>query len=67
MSCRNPSKHMIKNAFTPSIAPMSLEKKLSNEKLECMQFDICDCRTSQVEEVPFFITNEVAKSLINLN
>ncbi len=33
MSCGNPYKHMIKNAFTPFIDAMSLEKKLSDEKL----------------------------------
>ena len=54
MSCGNPYKHMIKNAFTPFIDAMSSEKKLSDEKLECMQFGICDYRTEQVEEVPFF-------------
>ena len=54
MSCGNPYKHMIKNAFTPFIDPTSSEKKLSDEKLECMQFGICDYRTEQVEEVPFF-------------
>ena len=54
MSCRNPYKHMIQNAFTPFINAMSSEKKLSDEKLECMQFGICDYRTEQVKEVPFF-------------
>ena len=54
MSCGNPYKHMIKNAFKPFIDEMWSGKKLSDEKLECMQFGICDYRTEQVEEVPFF-------------
>ena len=54
MSRRNPYEHMLKNAFTPFIDNMSSEKKLSDEKLECMQFGICDYRPEQVEEVPFF-------------
>ena len=36
MSCGNPYKHMIKNAFKPFIDGISSEKKLSDEKLECM-------------------------------
>ena len=44
MSCGNPYKHMIKNAFRPFSDDMSSEKKLSYEKLECMQFGICDYR-----------------------
>ena len=54
MSCGYPHKHMIKNAFTSFIDTMTSEKKLSDEKLECMQFGICDYRPEQVEEVPFF-------------
>ena len=48
---------MKKNAFTPFIDTMTLQKKLSDEKLECMQFGICDYRPEQIKEVPFFITN----------
>ena len=54
MSFGNPYKHIIKNAFTPFIDAMSSEKKLSDEKLECLQFGICDYKTEQVEEVLFF-------------
>ena len=45
---------MIKNALTPSSDFMPSEKKLSDEKLQCMQFGICDYRPEQVEEVAFF-------------
>ena len=54
MSCVNPYKHMIKNVFTPFNHAMSSQNSLSDEKLECMQFGICDYRPEQVEEVPFF-------------
>ena len=54
MSCGNPYKHMMQNTYTPFIDAMSLEINLSYEKLECMQFGICDFRLEQVEEVPFF-------------
>ena len=54
MSCGNPMKHNFQNAFKPFIENMPLEKKLSDERLECMQFGICDYRLEQVEEVPFF-------------
>ena len=54
MSCGNPYKHMIKNAFSPFFGTKPSEKKLSDKKLECMQFGICDYRTEQVEAVPFF-------------
>ena len=54
MSCVNPYKHMIRNAFVPFSDAMSSEKKLSDEKLECIQFGICDYRLEKVREVPFF-------------
>mgnify|MGYP000425891513 CR=1 FL=1 len=54
MSCGNPYKRMVKNAFTPFIDAMSSEKKLSDEKFECIQFGIYDYRLEKVEEVPFF-------------
>ena len=54
MSCGKPYEHIIKNAFSSFIDTMNPEKKLSDEKLEFMQFGICDYRPEQVEEVPFF-------------
>ena len=55
MSCGNPYKHMMQNAFTPFIDAISSDKKnISDSKLECMQFGICDYRPEKVEEVPFF-------------
>ena len=54
MTCGNPYEHIFKNAFKPFIDTHAFRKKLSDEKLECMQFGICDYRPEQVEEVPFF-------------
>ena len=54
MSWGNPYKHFINNAFTTLCDAISSERKLSDRKLECMQFGICDYRPEQVEEVPFF-------------
>ena len=54
MSFINPYKHIIKNGSSPFSDAMSSDKKLSDEKLECMQFGICDYRPEKVEEVPFF-------------
>ena len=54
MTCGNPIKHKFQNAFNYFIDAISFEKKLSNEKMECMQFGICDYSLKQVEEVPFF-------------
>ena len=42
MSCGNPYELLIKNALTPFIDNMPSENKLSDEKLECMQFGTCD-------------------------
>ena len=54
MSCGNPYKHIMRNAFTSFIDAISSEKNLSDEKLECMQFGICKFSSDEVEEVPFF-------------
>ena len=54
MSCGNPMKHIFQNAFNSFIDSISFERKLSDDKMECMQFGICDYSPKQVEEVPFF-------------
>ena len=57
MTCGNPIKHKLQNAFNWFIEVISFERKLSDEQMECMQFGICDYAPKQIEEVPFFITN----------
>ena len=34
-----------------------VERKLSDDHIECLQFGICDYAPRQVEEVPFLIIN----------
>ena len=54
MTCRNPIRHMFQNGFNSFINAISLERKLSDDQMECMQFGICDYSPRKVEEVPFF-------------
>ena len=53
MTCGNPMKHKFQNVFNSFIDTISLERKLSDDQMECMQFGICDYSPRQVEEVPF--------------
>ena len=57
MTCGNPFKHKLQNAFNWFIEAISFERKLSDEQMECMQFGICGYDPKRLEEVPFFITN----------
>ena len=50
MTCVNP----IKNIFSNWFNIFSIERKLTDNQMECMQFGICDYASRQVEEVPFF-------------
>ena len=54
MNCGN----LIKNKIQPLIGglfdTLSIERKLRDAQMECMQFGICDYAPRQVEEVPFF-------------
>ena len=54
MTCGNPIKHKIQNAFNSFINAISFERKLSDEQMECMQFGICEYSIKKVEQVPFF-------------
>ena len=33
---------------------LSIERKLTDDQIECMQFGICNYSPRQVEELPFF-------------
>ena len=57
MTCGNPIKHKLQNAFNSFIDAISFERKLSDDQMECMQFGICSYTSKQVEELPSFITN----------
>jgi len=54
MTYRNLIKNKIQNAFGVLFDTLSIERKLTDAQMECMQFGICDYAQRQVEEVPFF-------------
>ena len=54
MTFRNTIKNKIQNIFNIWLDIFSIERKLTDDQLECMQFGICDYAPRQVEEVPFF-------------
>ena len=54
MTCENPFKHKFQKLVDNWLYIFSVEKKLSDDQMECMQFGICDYVPRQVDEVPFF-------------
>ena len=54
MSCGNPIKHNFQNIFGNWLNILSIEKELTDDQMECMQFGICSYSPRQVKEVPFF-------------
>ena len=54
MTCGNPLKHKIQKIVGNFLAMFSIEKKLTDEQMECMQFGICNYAPKKVEEIPYF-------------
>ena len=54
MTCVNPIKNKIQNVFFTWLNMFSIERKLTDKQIECMQFGICDYAPRQVKEVPLF-------------
>jgi len=54
MTYGNLIKNKIEHAFDGLFDTLSIERKLPDAQMECMQFGICDYTPRQVEEVPFF-------------
>ena len=54
MTYRNLIKNKIKHEFIGFFDKLSIERKLNDAQMECLQFGICDYALIQVEEVPFF-------------
>ena len=54
MTCENTVKHKLQKVVENWLDFFFVENKLFDEKMECMQFGICDYAPRQVEEVPFF-------------
>ena len=53
MTCGNPIKHKLQKVVDNWLHIFSIEKKLSDDQMECMQFGICDYGPKRVKEVPF--------------
>ena len=47
-------KNKIKHVFDSLFDSLSIERKLTDAQMECMQFGICNYVPRQVEEVSFF-------------
>ena len=60
MTCGNPVKHKLQKVIDNWLDMFSVERKLSDEQMECMQFGICEYAPRQVEEVPFFSLLNIA-------
>jgi len=54
MACGNPIKYKIQNEIDNLLNMFSVERKLTDDQMECMQFGICDYSPRNVEKVPFF-------------
>ena len=54
MTYGNLIKNTIQHVFGVLLDSFSIERKLTDAQMECMQFEICDYAPRQVEEVPFF-------------
>ena len=58
MNCGNPIKHKLQKAVDNWLDMFLVERKLSDEQMECMQFGICDYALRQVEGLPFFFITD---------
>ena len=54
MTYGNLIKNKIQHVFGVLNDSLSIERKLNDAQMECMQLGICDYAPRQVEEVPFF-------------
>ena len=53
MTCGNPVKHKLQKAIDNWLDMFTVERKLSDEQMECMQFGICDYAPRQVAKETF--------------
>ena len=54
MTCGNPFKHKIQELLENFLEIISFKEKITDEKMECMQFGICDYAPKQIKEIPYF-------------
>ena len=54
MTYENLTKNKIQHAFGGLFDMLSIERKLTDAQMECIQFGIGDYAPRQVEDIPFF-------------
>ena len=54
MTYENPFKHKIQKVVENFLDIFSVEKKINDKQMECMQFGICDYAPKKIEEIPYF-------------
>ena len=54
MTYENLIKNKIQHVFDGLFDSLSIERKITDAQMECMQFGICDYAPRHVEEVHFF-------------
>ena len=54
MTFRNPFKHKIQIIVDSFLEMFSIEEKITDEQMECMQFGICAYEPKKVAEIPYF-------------
>ena len=54
MTCGNPFIHKIQKVVGDFLDIFSVEEKITDEQMECMQFGICDHTPKKIEEIPYF-------------
>ena len=54
MTCGNPFQHKIKKVIDSFLDMFSVEEKITDKQMECMQFGICDYAPKKYEEIPYF-------------
>ena len=54
MTFGNPLKNKIQKLFSNFLDIFSVEEKINDKQMECMQFGICDYAPKQVEEIPYY-------------
>ena len=53
MTCGNPLKHKIQKVIGNFLDMFSVEEKITDEQMECMQFGICDYAPKKIKEIPY--------------
>ena len=54
MTYENLIKNKIQHVFDDFFDSLSIERKLTDAQMECMQFGICEYAPRQVEDLSFF-------------